>query len=478
MDQIKASEVPIPATWPQDAQNMVKFLIKRLELLEEENRELRARLGQNSSNSSRPPSQDPPWKKRGRRRRPGGKKPGGQPGHRGKNRPFFPREEVSRFESVVPEICGGCGKHLGINSAVISVHRHQQVELPPIKPIVTEFQVHTLGCSDCGHSTQGSIPAEAGNRAAGPRLQSLMAFLTCRMRLSRRMAKELLEVLLGPGGRFSVGCISECEEDLAIALAGPYDEALAWLKHSPSVHADETGWRMLGDTAWLWVAATEMVSVFRIDSSRGHEAFLALLQGFEGILVSDRWSAYRKVPIALRQICWAHLKRDFQKLVDRKAGAEGQGKWALQELEVIFGLWHAFLDGEIPKPDLVREFMSIKARFARMLKRGTQSSDLKARTFSKNILKAWPALWTFLHHDGRVEPTNNRAERALRPAVIWRKLSFGVQSERGRLFVERMLTAIGSLRQQGREVLDFLTHALVSFRTGAVAPSLIPGPSG
>lgn len=296
--------------------------------------------------------------------------------------------------------------------------------------------------------------------------------------MSRRLVAEFLQTLMGPAGRFSLGCISESEENLARALAGPYEEALAWLRKSPVAHADETGWRMVGDTAWLWVAATETVSVFRIDPSRGHEAFMALLQGFEGILVSDRWSAYQKVPIKLRQICWAHLKRDFQKLIDRKAGAEGLGDWALRELKTIFDLWHLFLNGEIPREDLLKEFTTIKARFARVLQKLTDSPDVKARAFAKNLLKAWPALWTFLRHDGAVEPTNNLAERALRPAVIWRKLSFGSQSERGRQFVERMLSTISSLRKQGRDVLAFLTEALVRFRTGTMAPSLIPGPAG
>lgn len=478
MDEFDPKEVPIPESWSDDAKAMVRFLLKRLDMVEKENRELRSRLDRNSSNSHHPPSQDPPWKKRGRRRRPTGKKRGGQPGHPGRNRSMVPREQVSRFESVRPTSCAVCGEDLGQDSPLISVLRFQQVELPPIKPDVTEFQLHGCGCLACGHTTQASPPPEFGNRCVGPRLQSLMAYLTGRMRLSRRMTGELLETLLGPAGRLSLGCISECEEDMARALATPYTEALDALCKSPAVNADETGWRMMGDTAWLWVAANEAISAFRIDASRGSKAFMRLLQGFDGILVSDRWSAYQKTPIALRQLCWAHLKRDFQKLVDRKAGAEKTGAWALREIETIFGMWHVFLDGEIPHSNLIQEFSNIKARFARLLRLGTRSKDVKARAFCQKLLIAWPALWTFLRHGGTVEPTNNRAERALRPAVIWRKLSFGSQSDRGRQFVERILTTMTSLRQQGRQVLEFLAHALTSCRTGRAAPSLLPVPGG
>jgi transposase len=361
---------------------------------------------------------------------------------------------------------------------MVSMRRFQQIELPEIKPDVTEYQLFGCGCPICGQTTHASPPPEVGNRCVGPRLQALMAYMTGRMRLSRRMTGEFLEALLGPTGKVSLGCISECEADVARALAPPYAEALRHVRQSPAVNSDETSWRMQGDTAWLWVAANETVSAFRIDPSRGSEAFVQLLQGFDGILISDRWSAYQKVPLAMRQLCWAHLKRDFKKLIDRKAGAEKVGEWALREIEVIFGMWHAFLEGQIPHRNLICEFSNIKARFARLLRLGMRSKDVKASRFCKRILKAWPALWTFLRHRGTVDPTNNRAERALRPAVIWRKLSFGCQSDGGRQFVERILTTMTTLRQQGREVLQFLTHALTSLRTGMAAPSLLPVPAG
>ena len=478
MDELDIKEIPIPESWPEDAKAMVRFLLKRIEKLEKENRELRARLNQDSSNSNRPSSQDPSWKKKRRSRRPSGRNPGGQKGHRGRNRPLLPADQVHRFESLKPTICADCGFPLSEEAPSVSLRRFQQIELPQIRPIVTEYRLHGIGCANCGHTSHASLPPAVGNRCMGPRLQAFSTFLTGRMRMSRRMTVEFLEILLGPAGRVSLGCISESEEDMSQALAAPYSEALAFLSKSQVAHADETGWRMMGDTAWLWVATNETVSAFRVDASRGGEAFTALLKGFDGILVSDRWSAYQKVPLKMRQLCWAHLKRDFQKIIDRKAGAESLGRWAHREITAIFELWHAFLDGEIPHASLITEFVSIKARFARLLKRGINSQDEKAQRTCKRILKVWPALWTFIQHQGAVEPTNNNAERALRPAVIWRKLSFGCQSDRGRQFVERFLTTVTSLRQQGRQVVDFLEYALKSFRTGMDAPSLLPIPSG
>jgi transposase len=441
-------------------------------------RDLEARLGQDSANSSRPPSSDPPHVPPKRRARRSGRNRGGQPGHRGAFRTLLPVEQVDEIVAVVPARCRHCqqpfpepaGRRRG------RVWRHQVVELLPLAVRVTEYQMGMRRCPGCGKRTRADLPAGVPRRPFGPRLTAVIALLSGRYRLSRREVRQLLRDLWQV--RVSLGAVVRQEQAQSAALAPIVEEAQAAMQQAAVVNMDETGWRQVQQRAWLWTAVTATLTVFRIDHTRSGAAIGALLgSDYRGVVGSDRWSAYSRFPAERRALCWAHLKRDFQALVDRGGEAEPIGRWGLAEIERLFALWHSFRAGAFARPELLRRLVPLQTRLGRLLRRGQESPDRKAVALCRELTKWWAALWTFARVDG-VEPTNNVSERALRPVVLWRKGSFGSDSAAGSRFAERLLTVAATCRQQGRLLLDFLVAAGEAALQGTVAPSLLRAPQG
>jgi transposase len=294
--------------------------------------------------------------------------------------------------------------------------------------------------------------------------------------LSRREVRQLLRDLWAV--RVSVGAVARQEQAQSAALAPIIEEAQAAVQEAAVVNMDETGWRQDKQRAWLWTVVTATLTVFRIDRRRSGAAVEALLgTDFAGVVGSDRWSAYNRFPAERSALCYAHLKRHFQALVDRGGAAEPIGRWGLAEIERLFSLWHRFRAGDCDRKELQRRLIPLQARLGRLLRRGQESPDPKAAGLCRELTKWWAALWTFARVDG-VEPTNNGAERALRPAVLWRKGSFGSDSEAGSRFAERLLTVVATCRQQGRRLLDFLVAASEAALQGTAAPSLLPARQG
>jgi transposase len=471
---MKLADLPVPpeiwAATPSAAQALILALQERI-------RELEARLGQNSANSSRPPSSDPPQTPARPTAPPSGRKRGGQPGHRGACRALLPIEQVDEVEEVVPEVCRHCGQpfpeHAGRRA---QAWRHQVVELLPLAVRVTEYQMGVRRCLACGKRTRADLPTGVPRRPFGARLTAVIALLSGRYRLSRREVRQLLQDLWQV--RVSLGAVVRQEQAQSAALAPVVEEARAAVQQADVVNLDETGWRQERKRAWLWTVVAAGLTVFHIDSSRGGTAVEAVLGAeFGGVVGSDRWSAYNRFPAERRALCYAHLKRDFQALVDRGGEAESIGRWGLAEIERLFALWHRFRAGEFGRRDLQRRLIPLQARLGRLLRRGQETPARKAAGLCRELTKWWPALWTFARVDG-VEPTNNVAERALRPAVLWRKGSFGTDSEAGTRFVEQLLTVVATCRQQGRRLLDFLVAAGEAALQGTAAPSLLPAPQG
>jgi transposase len=376
-------------------------------VLHERVRELEARLGQTSANSSRPPSSDPPQAPARPKAPPSGRKRGGQPGHRGACRALLSIEQVDEIVAVVPERCRHCWEALPEPTAHRPgrVWRHQVVELLPLAVRVTEYQMAVRRCPACGKRTRADLPPGVPRRPFGARLTAVIALLSGRYRLSRREVRQLLQDLWAV--RLSLGAVVRQEQAQSAALAPIVEEAQRLVQQAQAINMDETGWRQERERAWLWTVVTAELTVFCIDRSRGGAAVEALLgSAFTGVVGSDRWSAYKRFPVEQRAICWAHLKRDFRGLADRGGEAEPIGRWGLAEIERLFGLWHRFRDGECDRKELRRRLIPLQARLGRLLRRGQESPDRKAAALCRELDKWWAALWTFAHVEG-VEPTNN-----------------------------------------------------------------------
>jgi transposase len=450
-------------------------LLKRIADLEARLRELEARLKQNASNSSMPPSANPPQAPPPVRKQPTGRKPGGQPGHSAHLRARLPAERLTEpTVHYVPDICEACHDDLSPTPGPDDPEPrwHQVVELPEIPVQVTEYQAHARICSQCGQLNWAKIPDTIRNHVCGPRLTATLSFMSGVLHASKRSIEDFAEAVLRvPLG---LGTVSNLEQEMSVALAAAHAEAQQALQAAQAKNVDETGWKKAGAKRWLWGAATALVACFVIAPSRGAAGLAALLgKKIRGIITSDRWSVYGQLKLGLRQLCWAHLKRDFQKLIDRGGAAKEYGELGLCATHILFHEWHLFRGGG-SRAALQFELEPLRDVMRSWLEEGARCSDAKAAALCGNLLEVEPALWTFLYKK-HVEPTNNHIERLLRPGVLWRKNAFGCHSEAGCRFVERILTAVQTLRLQKRPVLPFLYESLSAHRAGHQAPRLLPG---
>jgi transposase len=449
-------------------------LTRRVAELEALVRQLQERLGGNASNSSLPPSANPPDAPKPVVKTPTGKKRGAQPGHPPALRQRLPVQRVTHAHVFAPATCDRCRAPLPALAGPDDPEPtwHQVAELPALAAIITEYRGEYRTCPCCGLRNHAAIPKDIKAHSVGPRLAATLAYLTGRHHVSHRGLEEIAgDVFDVP---LSLGTVAHLHEQMSQALAPAHAQALAVVREAPVKNVDETSWKLSGKLRWLWLAATTSVAAFVIHAGRGAGGLAALLgERVTGLVCSDRWSAYGRLSPYCRQVCWAHLKRDFQKLVDRggRAAAAGRG---LQEVTAqVFEQWHLFRGGGITRATLQRRLDGPARQLERLLRRGRRCADNKTATFCANVLELLPAVWRFVVSDG-VEPTNNHAERLLRRGVLWRKHAFGSQSEAGCRFVERLLTVVQTRRLQGRSVLRYLYEALAAHRNNLPAPSLLP----
>lgn len=448
-------------------------LERRVAELEALVRDLLAKLNNNSSNSSTPPSANPLGAPKPVIKKKSPRQPGGQPGHPPHLKQLLPPERVKDIFVFVPKRCTHCDAALPAKAGADDPQptRHQIIELPPVLAIVTEYQGHARTCPCCGLVTHAAIPRELLVHSVGARLTATLSYFTGCHGVSKRGVEEMAAAVFD--APIALGTVANLEQEVSAALAAPHQEAVAAVRAAEVKHADETGWKLAGDLCWLWGAATAAVAAFVIHAQRSAAALATLLgEEIQGILCSDRWGVYDQVPAERRQICWAHLKRDFQKIVDHGGSSMQVGRQGLKIVKKVFAAWHLFQDGQVTRKQLEKQLTPVVRRMNRVLIEGLLGDDPKVETFCDNVLALEPALWTFMTTKG-VEPTNNFMERLLRRAVLWRKRSFGCWSATGCRFVERILTVVQTRRLQGKNVLDYLHDALVAHRNGKPCPKLL-----
>ena len=453
------------ATWeriPSEAQAVVAAVIAAFEA---RIAGLEARLSQNSSNSSRPPSSDGPQVKSSVPRPPSGRPRGGQEGHPKHHRVLLPPDEVIDHK---PSRCGHCDSPLNGDDPEPIVD--QVIELPVRLRQVIHHRRHTLTCPHCQTLTAAEPVAEAA-RGFGPRLQATTAYLSGVGRLGKRAIRQLFADLHGIP--IALGSVSNLEARTGLALRSIHAEAV---DHTQGLDAniDETGWKQGPNKAWLWVAVTSRVTAFLIRRHRDRGAFNDLVGLKPGVLTTDRYSVYAHLDPNRRQVCWAHLRRDFQAMIDRHDHGSPIGGELLFHADLLAQEWANVRDGTRSRSWFSREILPwLREEVHLLLEAGSRCGPARTAGVCGELLSLAASLWTFATVPG-VEPTNNEAERAVRHAVCWRKTSYGTDSERGSRFVERMLTVVASCRSQGRDVMAFLTQAITAHQGQSETPSLLP----
>jgi transposase len=469
------TQPPIPAElWdqiPPAAKAAILALVQqyeqRLQAVQKQVDDLQHRLNQNSTNSSRPPSSDPPHVKRPPPKPKTGRKRGGQPGHKRQQRALVPPEQVQLVIPLKPPACRKCG--LDLHGDDPQPRQHQVAEIPPFRPEVTEYRLHRLTCTGCGTRTCASLPDGVPTGAFGPRLQAVLAVLAGGYRLGKRPIRRLAQDLFGLS--ISTGMVAKLEQSTSAALETPMAESEEHVRTQPA-NVDETSWREAGQRAWLWVVVTPLVTIFHIAATRcGKVAKQLLGPAHNQVVTSDRWKAYNG--FRRRQFCWAHLRRDFQAMIDRQNGGTAIGKRLIELSGRMFAWWHRVRDGTLCRSSFQVYISGLRAEVVEALTDGAACRCPKTAATCRELIAHERKLWAFVWRGG-VEPTNNAAERALRHAVLWRKGSGGTDSRRGSRFVERVLSARETCRQQGRGLLEYLTGCCQAQVVGEDAPSLLP----
>ncbi len=435
-----------------------------------------------ASNSSLPPSANPIGAKPPVVKRPTGRRPGGQIGHAGRSRTLLPVERVDQVVEHRPGVCRDCRGPIAAGAPGDVVGRHQVAELPPVAVTITEHRALACRCERCGGLSRGAIPADVRASVTGPRLGAAIGLLGASTKGSRRAIAAVLREVLGCP-TFALGSVSAREAELGDALAGPYRTLVASAAKSKVKYVDETGWKLRGKSRWLFVSADREQVVFRIDKARTRGGFQALYGGGgggkgggrppRGVFCTDRAGIYDMLKLTDRQLCWAHLKRDFVAAIERGGAGEAAAMRLSSVCHAMFELWHRFKGKRVGRRGLEAGIEPLRGRMRDALADGASCGQRKTAGLCRALLKREAALWRFARTPG-LEPTNNLAERMLRPAVVWRKKSFGSSSEAGCRYVERVLSVTETLRLRGHPTLTYLAAAVAAHRRGEPTPAIAP----
>lgn len=447
----------------------IEALLARIAKLEEENAELRRRLGENSTNSSKPPSTDSPADRAARRKAtPSGKPRGGQPGHKGHKRTFLPPKQVRSSTDCFPEACRRCGDALPKRRDPDPV-RHQVIDLPKVEPVADDYWQHRVTCA-CGEVTCGTLPAGVPQGMLGPQVLALIAVLTADGHMSRRKVQALLRDAFGID--VSLGALSESEQIVSDAVAPAVEEARQHALAEKVKHVDGTSWSEAGAYRSLWTLATATVTVFVIVGDATRATLRTWIDNVKGVLVSDRGAQFDFWVLGRRQICWAHLIRKFAAFAERRGRPGAIGRDLLLCSSVLLHTWHRVRDGTTTRTELRRAATNLRAIMEARLEEGARLSVKGFSGACRNILDHRDAMWRFVETSS-VDPTNNHAERELRGLVCWRRSTGGSRSERGNQFAANLKSVIHTCRKQRRHVLTYLDSAIHAALRNRKTPSLI-----
>jgi transposase len=434
-------------------------------------KDLEERLAVNATNSSMPPSASPRWAPRPVAKKPTGRKRGAQIGHKGNGRKLLDERQVDDRIEYRPRVCSHCQASLQEQPGEL-VGRHQVAELPPRAVKVTEHQSFACRCGVCGTLNRALIPGAVRASSIGPRLSSAIGLLSALVHGSRRAVTGVVSQVLGCP--IALGSISARERELSDALELPYGQLAEQVSQAKVKYVDETGWCQKGKGQWLFAAATHAAAVFSVQKARTRRSLKTLLRGrLRGVFCTDRAGIYDLLALSRRGLCWAHLKRDFVRCLERGGASEAVAEAGLEVCREVFGLWRDLRQKKITREELREKIGPLRQKMRQALERGAASGVAKTSGLCRGLLKREEALWNWAKVPG-LEPTNNLAERMLRPAVIWRKKSFGSDSPGGSVFVERMLSVIQTAKLRQQDLLDYLTRALVAHRAGLSVPTLGP----
>lgn len=457
----------------EDALKVISQLVEIVVELKKENESLREQLKNNSSNSSLPPSQD--FKKKKKTTVRSGRNRGGQPGHKAWQRIQIPPEQVSEIITCKPNENCECGGAIKLSDKVI---RQQVFEIPVAAYDVIEYQIYKGCCESCSRKHLGKLPSGISNKGFGPRAQAMASLLTSKYRLSKRLVQAWFkDVYKMP---LCLGSVSNIEHTVSKALQPTHEEMLKRIRNERVVHLDETGHKENNKSAWAWVMSSKYYTFFKLHHSRGKKVAQELIGGFQNrIFITDRYAAYNYLPDKNHQVCWAHLKRDFQKISERTGEAGEIGRALLKTYERIFCFWETeYKANELPFMKRQRKRLRyFKSKLIRCLWRGAHCQHEKTSRTCKNILDCAESLWQFFESPD-VPPTNNHAERQLRPLVISKKLTFGTQSDRGSRFIERIFSVTATCKQHSCDVFGFIQDAIQKYFAGEMPTFFVTIPAG
>lgn len=449
--------------------------------LEERIEELERRVNRDSRNSSQPPSQDPPKSRAERRREARAKlkelskrKPGGQPGHEGKHRQMAPIEQVDQRTRHLPEACSCGHRFAGSEERVGEPLVHQQWELPPVRPLVFQYELLRLRCPCCGRPRLADLPAGVSWSAFAARLEAHIATLAGVYRLSRRQVREVVQEVFNIP--ISVGAVDAAIMRMSVILRDPWERLREYIQQAQLVHADETSWRLSGAQQYLWLASTALAACFRIDPRRSTAAAKELLgEEFGGFVVTDRYVGYHFLDVLQQQLCWCHCIRQLVEISERHGTPGKLGRKLVKAAREVIKIHRRYLEDGHDLDWLREQLAPLRERIQALLEQGARGRHQRTANFCAGLLEEYEALWTFCDvTDIAIPLTNNAAERALRHAVLMRRIQGGTQSQQGNRWVERILSVRETLRLQDRTVLDYLIRAATAAHHGQSAPSILP----